>query len=121
LHFKNYLKEYKQEKFEDDKLFKILIRLRTRVYLALTQAHTRKCFKTEKLLGCSLEFYKKYIEAQFDDEMSWLNYGDWHIDHIKPCSSFDLTKIEEQQKCFHYFNTRPLWKEENYRKNSFST
>ena len=48
--------------------------------------------------------------------MSWDNYGDWHIDHIRPCCSFDLSKIEEQEKCFHYSNLQPLWAEENMTK-----
>jgi len=47
--------------------------------------------------------------------MSWLNYGigGWEIDHIKPCCHFDLSKPEEQEKCFHYSNLRPLWATEN--------
>ena len=48
--------------------------------------------------------------------MSWDNHGEWHIDHIKPISLFDLTKIEEQQICFHYTNLQPLWAKENISK-----
>lgn len=47
-------------------------------------------------------------------EMNWNNHGEvWEIDHIIPCSNFDLTKEEEQKKCFHYLNTQPLTFEEN--------
>jgi hypothetical protein len=50
--------------------------------------------------------------------MNWnkFNKGEIHIDHIIPCSSFDLTKSEEQRKCFHYTNTQPLWAKENLSK-----
>lgn len=43
--------------------------------------------------------------------MNWQNWGTvWELDHILPCVSFDLTKLEEQQKCFHYTNLQPLFK-----------
>ena len=66
---------------------------------------------TFKLLGCDIDFFIKYIETKFEEGMTWENYGrnGWHIDHIIPCASFDLTKIENQQKCFHYTNLQPLW------------
>jgi HNH endonuclease. len=50
--------------------------------------------------------------------MSWDNYGrdGWHIDHIRPCASFDLTDPEQQRQCFHYTNLQPLWAADNIRK-----
>jgi len=44
------------------------------------------------------------------------NHGKWHLDHVRPCASFDLTKPEEQEKCFHYSNYQPLWAEQNLSK-----
>ena len=74
---------------------------------------------TKDFLGCTLEEFRIYIENQFKPGMTWENHGvhGWHIDHIKPCASFDLSKPEEQAKCFHYSNLQPLWAEENLRKN----
>lgn len=48
--------------------------------------------------------------------MTWENHGKWHMDHIKPCSSFDLTDPEEQKLCNHYSNLQPLWDYENLQK-----
>jgi len=49
--------------------------------------------------------------------MSWANYGRaWHIDHIRPCSSYDLTKPDQQRACLHFSNLQPLWSKENLRK-----
>jgi hypothetical protein len=50
--------------------------------------------------------------------MTWDNYGKkgWHVDYILPCASFDLTKEEEQKKCFHYTNLQPLWWLDNIKK-----
>lgn len=52
--------------------------------------------------------------------MTWENYGfyGWHIDHIKPCDSFDLMNSKEQEKCFNYRNLQPLWAEENFKKSN---
>ena len=50
--------------------------------------------------------------------MNWLNYklDGWHVDHIRPVASFDLTNEEEFKKCFHYTNLQPLWADENLKK-----
>ena len=72
-------------------------------------------------MGCTIPYLKKYLESQFNEGMTWENHGEngWHIDHIKPCAAFDLTKPEEQKKCFHYTNLQPLWGNENHEKYSW--
>ena len=49
------------------------------------------------------------VDMKWEDVMN----GKIHIDHIKPCSSFDLSKPEEQKKCFHFTNLQPLWARDN--------
>lgn len=71
---------------------------------------------TTSLIGCTLKKAREHLEAQFQPGMTWLNQGDWHIDHIKPCASFDLTKESEQKICFHYTNLQPLWALDNLKK-----
>ena len=58
------------------------------------------------------------MENKFQDGMNWENYGfyGWHIDHIIPCSSFDMIDPEQQKICFHYSNLQPLWAADNFRK-----
>jgi len=98
--------------------FKLCINLRNRLNRAL-KLNSKKGHTLE-LLGCSIKFLKQYLEKQFTKGMNWNNYGrgknKWNIDHIKPCNSFDLSKPEEQKKCFHYTNLQPLWAEENIKK-----
>jgi hypothetical protein len=96
--------------------FRILKNLRKRILLVL---HGKtKAESSMNLLGCTAEHLKKHLEAKFKDDMSWENYGikGWHIDHIKPCASFNFNIIEEQKECFHYTNLQPLWWDENLAK-----
>jgi hypothetical protein len=69
-------------------------------------------------IGCSIDDLKIHLEKQFVDGMSWENYGryGWHVDHIRPCCSFDLTDPEQQRECFHYTNLQPLWAKDNLSK-----
>ena len=101
-------KYYKINKELNPKI-KLLKNLRRRILHSVING--RKSATTLKLLGCSVEFVKSHIESQFKNGMSWDNYGirGWHIDHIRPCASFDLTIPEQQFKCFHYTNLQPLW------------
>lgn len=109
-----YAKLYINKKRKTDLNFKLRDILRRRIWNALK--NNIKSTKTIVLLGCSTEFLKKYLEKKFQVGMSWENYGKWHVDHIKPCSSFGLIKSEEQYKCFHYTNLQPLWAVENLKK-----
>lgn len=100
-----------QKKYRQNPLRRLLNAYRNRIYYALK--FNRKTAHTIELLGCSIEFFIKYIENQFTKGMTWQNYGMWHIDHIKRCREFDLSKKSEQFKCFNYSNLQPLWAKDN--------
>lgn len=72
----------------------------------------------EEYLGCSFDELRSYLESKFTDGMTWENHSKhgWHIDHIKPCASFDLTKEDQIKICFHYSNLQPLWAKDNLSK-----
>lgn len=71
-----------------------------------------------ELIGCSIEKLMIHLEAQFTNGMTCENYGEWEIDHIKPVSSFDLSKVDEIKKCFNYQNLQPLWMHDNRSKSN---
>ena len=67
-------------------------------------------------LGYSLADIVAHLERQFVDGMSWDNYGRWHVDHVRPCASFDLTDSEQFAACWSLSNLAPLWATDNIRK-----
>lgn len=112
-----YMNKYEKRRKTYDKQYHLVINLRKRLYVALN-----KNYKTGSAisdLGCSLDYLKKYLESKFDKNMNWDNYGSyWHIDHIKPLSSFDLTDIEQVKIACHYTNLQPLEAKENIKKSN---
>lgn len=104
----------KQKRYRKDPIRRMAVNLRRRVILALQG--NPKSSTTFKLVGCDIGTLKSHLENLFKNGMSWQNYGEWHIDHIIPCASFDLSKEEEQKKCFHYTNLQPLWAKDNLTK-----
>ena len=97
---------------------KVAATIRSRMYDLLK--HGYKSERTEALLGISAKELVKYIEKKFKMGMTWENYGfyGWHLDHIRPLSSFDLKNSEEKKKAFHYTNLQPLWAKDNLHKHS---
>jgi hypothetical protein len=114
-------KEKLQEKWRkrsENIQFRVKQRLSARIKSALKEVYLRKTNRTYEYIGCSYDFLKKWIEYQFQNEMTWNNIGLWHIDHVIPCASFDLTKSESISECFSWKNLRPCWAEENMIKGS---
>ena len=98
--------------------YKILNNLRRSLTRAIKD--NLKTNNTKNLIGCSIEQLKQHLKSKFQVGMNWNNYNyyGWHIDHIRPCASFDLSKESEQRKCFHYTNLQPLWANDNFSKGS---
>jgi hypothetical protein len=90
--------------------------LSKRVRNALNAVYVKKVARTKNLVGCEISFLRQYIANKFKKGMSWDNYGEWEIDHIRPCSSYNLKDPEHQLECFNYSNLQPLWKKENRKK-----
>ncbi len=72
----------------------------------------------ETRVGYTLAELIEHIEKQFAPGMAWSNYGQWHIDHIRPISKFQFETYEEEsfRECWALTNLRPLWASENWRR-----
>jgi len=81
-----------------------------------------KSFKTGKpglwewRVGYSLAKLREHLQKQFEPGMSWSNYGQWQIDHIKTVASFDFSKYDDEdfKRCWSLSNLRPLWARDNW-------
>ena len=115
---KEYIATKQRDRYKNNIEAKIATNLRSRLLYALKSEI--KYASALKLLGCSIEEFKQYLENQFVEGMSWENHSflGWHIDHKRPCASFNLSDPEQQKKCFHYSNLQPLWAMDNFRKNA---
>ena len=97
---------------------RLRLRLHSRILNAIKRQGQTKHHKTLELLGCTIPEARKYIESRWQEGMNWSNHSllGWHIDHIQPCNTFDLSDPNQQKKCFHYTNLRPLWAKDNLRR-----
>jgi hypothetical protein len=102
-----------------DPAWDIADRLRKRIGRAIRDHGVGiKHYKIRELLGCSVEQLIAHLECNFLSGMSWQNRRQWHVDHVRPCASFDLRDAEQQRACFHFSNLRPLWALDNMRKHA---
>jgi len=101
---------YEMNRKQNDINYKIVSILRKQL-VKIVRGH--KIASALNLLDCSIDDFRNHLASTFQDGMSFDNYGDWHLDHILPCSVFDLQYSEEQEICFHYTNLQALWAEDN--------
>src|SRR3990167_165923 len=105
---------YISKRLKIDLNFKLAGRLRTRMYIALKKGY--KSGSAVRDLGCSIGQFRSYIENQFEPGMSWNNYGRWHLDHVQPLASFDLTDRSQFLTACNWLNYQPMWARDNIRK-----
>lgn len=109
--------QYQINKMKIDSEYKLLKRTRARISDAFKSQSLLKNGRTIKYLGCTSKFFKDWIEFQLHGIMKFDNYGKiWHLDHVKPCASFDLSKESNVKECFSWKNIRPCLASENYSK-----
>jgi predicted DNA-binding transcriptional regulator AlpA len=134
-HRKQYLKEYREKNIDKirktkrdyernrkatDPLYKLISNFRTAIYQVLKESNVEKNKSYFDILGYTPEELINHLEKQFKDDMTWDNYGIWHVDHKLPITSFDIQEMgdEEFMKCWCLDNLQPMWGEENIRKSN---
>ena len=110
------INEYFRNKYKTDINYKLSELLRNRVRNAIKSY--KRPGSAVKDLGCTVQELKEHLELQFKPGMTWDNHGQWHIDHIKPLSIFDLSDPEQFMEACHYSNLQPLWAKDNLSKSN---
>jgi len=113
---KQRINEYVKRKKATDPQYAIRARTTCRIRCAMKRVRAKKTEKTVDLVGCSYDFLKKHIESKFKRGMSWDKPNSFHIDHIKPLSSFDLTNPKQLKSACHWTNLQPLTPIDNIKK-----
>jgi hypothetical protein len=113
-------RDYERNRKSRDPIYKLISNFRTAIYTVLKESNVDKYGHYFDILQYTPEELITHLELQFKDDMSWDNYGKWHVDHIKPISSFNIVEMgdEEFMKCWSLGNLQPMWGEENIRKSN---
>jgi predicted DNA-binding transcriptional regulator AlpA len=134
-HRKQYLKEYREKNIDkirkikrdyeknrknSDPLYKLVANFRTAIWTVLKESNVDKYGHYFDVLQYTPEELIIHLEKQFKDDMTWDNYGIWHVDHKLPITSFDIQEMgdDEFMKCWCLDNLQPMWGEENIRKSN---
>ena len=113
---KIYNRQYQKNRRNSDPLYKFICNIRKRLSAYFRVISVNKNTRTKDMLGLDLACFKSYIESKFQEGMTWENYGQWHVDHIKPLSL--ATTEQEVMELNHYTNLQPLWAVENLKKSN---
>jgi hypothetical protein len=105
--------DWKKKKMKEDGFFRMKKNLRDRIREFLINSGESK--RTMDIIGLDKVTFRTYIENKFIDDMTWENYGTWHLDHIKPLCT--AKNNDEALLLNHYTNLQPLWAEDNLKKN----
>lgn len=117
-------RNYETKKRANDPVFAMHNRIQKGISTQLKSINKRKSMNTHEYLGCSYVFFVSYLESLFLPGMNWENRNEWHIDHKKPKSWYNLinedgsVNDEEMKKCWHYTNLKPMWWLDNLAKSN---
>jgi hypothetical protein len=113
-------RNYERNRKVNDPLYKLISNFRTAIYQVLKESNVEKNKHYFDILQYTSESLIKHLESQFDENMNWENYGEWHVDHKLPITSFNIQEMgdEEFMRCWSLDNLQPMWGTDNIRKSN---
>lgn len=111
-----YQSQYRKEKYANDTQWKAAFRIRAMLARVLGQTKQPKWAKSEEMIGYTRSELINHLDSLLKDGMTWDNFGEWHIDHIKPVSAFIKEGVTDPAVVNALSNLQPLWAEDNFKK-----
>jgi len=113
-------RDYEKNRKSRDPLYKLISNFRTAIYTVLKESNVDKYGHYFDILQYTPNELINHLELQFKDDMSWDNYGIWHVDHKLPITSFDIQEMGDKEfmSCWSLDNLQPMWGIENIRKSN---
>jgi hypothetical protein len=114
---KRYMREYVRRRLMFDPVFRMIANCRTRTRSVFIGKRVAKTESSLALLGCTPVRLQEWLVGQFKLGMTVENYGKvWDVDHIVPCSAWDMSNPIHVKCCFYYENPQPMFKADNVKK-----
>jgi hypothetical protein len=112
---REYKRKYEKHRKDTDPTYKLIANFRTAIYQVLKENNIEKNKHYFDILRYTPEELISHLEKQFTDGMTWDNYGEWHVDHRIPISSFNFESVDDDSfiKCWSLDNLQPMWGKEN--------
>jgi hypothetical protein len=113
-------RNYEKTRKHNDPIYKLIANFRTAIYQVLKENNVQKNGHYFNILQYTPNELINHLENQFTENMTWDNYGEWHVDHIKPITYFKISEIGDNEfmKCWSLNNLQPMWGYENIRKSN---
>ena len=113
-------RNYEKTRKSNDPIYKLIGNFRTAIYTVLKENNVTKYGHYFEILGYQPEQLINHLESQFNDGMTWDNYGEWHVDHKLPITYFKFNEVTDNEfkKCWSLENLQPMWGNENISKSN---
>jgi len=112
--FTEYMRQWRRRKFDEGDESVISREAWRNILGRSIRAGYSKTHSTQEILGYAPNELRKHISSLFLDGMTWANHGDWHIDHVRPISSFPPNTHPSIVHALS--NLQPLWAADNLEK-----
>jgi hypothetical protein len=118
--WKKIKRNYEKTRKSNDPIYKLIGNFRTAMYTVLKENNLTKNNHYFEILGYTQMELVNHLEKLFNNGMTWENYGEWHVDHKLPITSFNFNDIndDEFKKCWSLGNLQPMWGSENISKSN---